>query len=139
MTGRAFVDTNVVVYAYELKASDRQATARSLLCQGLAQETAVLSTQVLSEFYVVVTRKSADPLTPEQARRAVDALAPMLAVGQDLTLVRRAIDAHTEYGLSYWDGLIVAAAERARCQRLLSEDLNPGQRYFGIPVENPFA
>ena len=61
---------------------------------------------------------------------------PVVAV--DLPLVRSAVDASQRYGISYWDALIIAAAERAGCTRILSEDLNSGQIYNGVPVFNPF-
>jgi len=60
-------------------------------------------------------------------------------ISPDVELVRRAIEARTQYGLHFYDGMIVAAAERARCARILSEDLNAGQEYFGITVANPFV
>ena len=59
-------------------------------------------------------------------------------IGVDLSLVRRAIDTSQRYGISYWDGLIIAAAERAGCTRLISQDLNAGQSYNGVMVVNPF-
>jgi predicted nucleic acid-binding protein len=69
----------------------------------------------------------------------LDALRPIKTVIPDLDLVRRAIEAHDQYAIHFYDGMIVAAAERAGCARIWSEDLNAGQRYFDIPVENPFG
>ena len=60
-------------------------------------------------------------------------------VAVDGVMVDRAIDTHRQYQISYWDGLIIAAAERAECMTLLSEDLSAGQAYHGLRVENPFA
>jgi predicted nucleic acid-binding protein len=68
----------------------------------------------------------------------LDALAPIPLILPDAELVRRAIRVRSEYGLHFYDGMIVAAAERGGCSRIWSEDLNAGQSYFGIAVENPF-
>jgi predicted nucleic acid-binding protein len=69
----------------------------------------------------------------------LDAIAPIPLVIPDGEMVRRAVDARAEYGIHFYDGMIVAAAERAGCAFIWSEDLNPGQAYFGVRVENPFA
>jgi predicted nucleic acid-binding protein len=69
----------------------------------------------------------------------LDALWPIRAIASDAEMVRRAVEAKAEYGLHFYDGMIVAAAERGGCGRIWSEDLNPGQQYFGVAVENPFA
>jgi predicted nucleic acid-binding protein len=68
----------------------------------------------------------------------LNALAPIPVVAPDGDLVQRAVEVHAKYGLRFYDGMIVAAAERGGCQRIWSEDLNAGQHYFGIIVENPF-
>ena len=69
---------------------------------------------------------------------ALAAFGPIRIVTPDASLVRRAIEAHSKYGIHFYDGMIVAAAERAGCARIWSEDLNAGQKYFGVVVENPF-
>lgn len=69
----------------------------------------------------------------------LDALAPIRVVAPDAEMVQRAVAAHARYGVHFYDGMIVTAAERAGCKRIWSEDLNVGQTYFGIRVENPFA
>ncbi|MBV9299730.1 MAG: PIN domain-containing protein [Verrucomicrobia bacterium] len=69
----------------------------------------------------------------------LDALSPIKVIPPDGGLVRRAVEARAAFGLHFYDGMILAAAERGGCKRLWSEDLNDGQQYFGVTVENPFT
>jgi predicted nucleic acid-binding protein len=78
-------------------------------------------------------------MRPEEVKIALDALGPLKLVGLDHGVVRRAVEARAAYGIHFYDGMIVAAAERGGCKRILSEDLNPGQKYFQVIVENPFV
>ena len=96
-----------------------------------------MSTQVLQEFFVVATRKLG--VEAPHARRKVELLAAMDVVRIDPTDVLAAIDLHRLHALSFWDALIVRCAQKAGCKRLLTEDLNPGQMFDGVRVENPFA
>jgi predicted nucleic acid-binding protein len=123
MNDKAFLDTNILVYAYDQYDPQKQKKAQSLLTDGMEQENIVLSVQVLGEFFNVVTRHIISVLSIQDI---------------DLTMVNRAIDTHKMYQISYWDSLIIAAAERAECKSILSEDLNDGQTYHGIQVSNPF-
>jgi predicted nucleic acid-binding protein len=102
-------------------------------------ESLVVSTQVLQEFYVVTTRKLSKPLSEERAEAAVRGIAKLDVVGVDTSLVFAAIDTSRTARISLWDALIVEAAGRAGCDRVLSEDLNPGQAIRGVAIENPFA
>lgn len=79
------------------------------------------------------------PLSAEEAEQVIDLLGILPVVEIDLKLVRRALSTHKESQISYWDSLIVAAAERAGCTKILSEDLNAGQIYQGVRVEDPFG
>ncbi len=100
-----------------------------------------MSVQVLGEFFNIVTRRIPSPLSIEQADRAIGSIAslPTLDVLDiDMAMVRRAIATHSRYGTNYWDSLIIAAAERAACSTILSEDYNSGQSYHGILAVNPF-
>lgn len=137
MTARAFVDTNVLVYAFDTAEPVRRARAVDLLEQ-LAGSFA-LSTQVLGEFYVTVTRKLSNPLSPEDAAEAVAALAPRATIAIETVLVQTAIRTSVAEQISYWDSLIVEAAASAGCERVLTEDLNDGQIISGVRIENPFA
>jgi len=138
MSDRLFLDTNILVYAYDSSEPEKQAKAQTLLIQGIERENTVISAQVLGEFFVVVTRRIQMPLSVEQAEQVIDLLSILPAVEVDLKLVRRAISIHKESQISYWDSLIVSAAERAGCTKILSENLNAGQAYHDVRVENPF-
>ena len=124
--------------SYDASAAAKQAVAREALACGLADGTCVVSTQVLCEFYVVVTQKISARMSADEARTLIDLLAAMHVVETDVPLIRRAIDTQQRHRLPFWDALIVAAAERAGCERILSEDLGSGQTYGSVTVENPF-
>lgn len=136
MIAKCFIDTNVVIYAADLDAGARGARARELL-QGLKHaHTLVLSAQVLREFFYAATRKlRMDPLI---ARDMVRELSALDVVPEDAALVEEAIEISVLDRISFWDALIVAAAVRARCSTLLTEDLNHGQLIGGVRIENPF-
>jgi len=138
MSDKVFLDTNVLVYAYDQSEPEKQARAQALLSWGIEREKAVLSTQVLGEFFVVVTRKIQFPIPVDQVAEVVNLLSILPVVEIDLKLVRQAIAVHEDLQISYWDALIVTAAARVGCQKILSEDLNAGQSYCGVRVENPF-
>jgi predicted nucleic acid-binding protein len=137
MSASAFLDTNVLVYLFDHDEPAKRQRAREILESAKPGELA-LSSQVLSEFYVTVTRKLGHPLDETLAAQAVDWLGLLSVVSTDTTLVKSAIDTSRSSQLSYWDGLIVAAAARAGCERLLTEDLNDGQEIGPVHVENPF-
>lgn len=138
MTDRRFLDTNVLVYAFDSHAPLKQRRAQDLLAEALETETGVISTQVLSEFYVVVTSRVKPALSSRDAEEIIRQFAGFHTLDIDRALVMRAIETQRHYAISYWDALILAAAERGRCSVLLSEDLNHGQTYHGIRVVNPF-
>ena len=141
MADRDFFDTNVLVYAVDQRDPEKQARSRALLTEAIENNTGALSTQVLSEFFTVSTsrRRVPQPLSPTDARLIVEQVSVMPVIAVDLSMVRRAIDTSQRYGIAYWDGLIIAAAERAGCARLFSEDLNAGQSYNGVLAVNPFS
>jgi predicted nucleic acid-binding protein len=138
MKDRVFLDTNILVYAYDRHDPRKQGVAQSLLIDGIESESAALSVQVLGEFFSVVTRQIKQPMTPDEAKEAIELFSNLLIQEIDLALVERAIDTHRIYRISYWDALIVSAAERAGCKRILSEDLNDGQLYHSLAISNPF-
>jgi predicted nucleic acid-binding protein len=132
-----FLDTNVLVYAYDSGDSHKQRVAQGLVRRALAGDIMV-STQVLAEFAVTLLHNMAPAARPGDVTAVLDALGPIRVVVPDADIVRRAVEAHAEYGVHFYDGMIVAAAERGGCGRIWSEDLNAGQEYFGIAVKNPF-
>lgn len=137
MTGRSFVDTNVLVYRIDRADPDKRVIARRLL-RDATPGSLVLSTQVLQEFYVVTTRKLAHPLSQDEAARAVDQLSELPVVAVDREFVRAAIRISRGAQLSPWDSLIVQAAVAGGCERILTEDLQHGALVEGVRVENPF-
>jgi predicted nucleic acid-binding protein len=137
MNGPDFLDTNIFVYAYAPADARKQKIAQGIVGKALSGE-GVASTQVMAEFAATLLHKVAPPMRPAEVLIALDALGPMTVVHPDHGMVRRAVEARVAYGIHLYDGMIVAAAERAGCKRILSEDLNAGQKYFQIPVENPF-
>jgi predicted nucleic acid-binding protein len=137
MTERTFVDTNVWVYAIDGADPVKRARALGLLAP-TPEADFVVSTQVLIEFYVVVTRKLTVPLEEAVAQAMVDDLARLPVIAADAQLVVAAIARSREWRISLWDALIVHAAEVSGCGRLLSEDLAHGAVYGSVQVENPF-
>jgi predicted nucleic acid-binding protein len=135
---RAFVDTNIWVYAIDGTDPAKQARAQAVLVPSAGSDF-VVSTQVMAEFYVVATRKLATPLSEDHASAIVEQLARLPVVTTDAQLVTDAIAGSRAWGISLWDALIVRAAEVAGCGRILSEDLSDGALYGSVRVENPFA
>lgn len=138
MSDKEFIDTNVLVYAYDRHDLAKHARAQEIVQRGIENESAVLSVQVLGEFFNVVTRRIPNPLSVEEAETVIDLLSILQVVEIDTDMVRQAIAIYERYGIAYWDALIVTAAERAGCSRILSEDMNAGQAYHDMVVVNPF-
>jgi len=136
MSARAFVDTNVFVYLFDADAPDKKAVAGRLLREEAGR--LVLSTQVLKEFYVTVTRKLAKPLPEDEALNATRALGELPVVQVDAETIYAAISLSQRHRLSFWDALVIRAAVTGGCEVLLSEDLQHGQEVDGVRVENPF-
>jgi predicted nucleic acid-binding protein len=133
---RVFVDTNVFLYAEDEDAGPKRDRARSLLTELLGSGQAVISTQVLQEFFVVATRKLGLPA--EKARQRVELLSQLDVVVIRSELVLGAVDLHRLHALSFWDALVLRCAAVAGCGRLLTEDLAHGQVIDGVRIENPF-
>jgi predicted nucleic acid-binding protein len=138
MSAPDFLDTNVLVYAYDPSDTRKQSIAQTILERALAGE-GLASTQVLSEFAVSLLYKLTPRAQPDEVAEILDSLHSIKLIGSDHSMVRRAVEACASYGIHFYDGLIVAAAERGGCKRILSEDLSAGRKYFQIPVENPFS
>jgi predicted nucleic acid-binding protein len=134
---RVFVDTNVVLYASDRNAGDKRLRARAVLAPLFRERRAVISTQVLQEFFSVATRKF--KVSAEQARKNVQKLSRLDVIVVRPELILGAIDLHRLHSLSFWDALVIKSASIAGCGRVLSEDLDSGQVIDGITVENPFA
>jgi predicted nucleic acid-binding protein len=133
-----FVDTNVLVYAHDRADPVKQATATAVLEELWASREGCLSTQVLQEFYVVATRKFDPPMSRNAAREIVSLYGVWPLVSVDLPLILLASDLEQRHRLSFWDALIVEAAQRAGATRVVTEDLQHGRRLAGLRIENPF-
>jgi predicted nucleic acid-binding protein len=134
---KAFFDSNILVYLFDTSAPAKQRRAREILTQHTLAGETLLSTQVLQEFYVVVTRKLASPLDPEAAYQAVRELAVMPSVRVDIPLILSAIQLSRGKSLSFWDGLIVQSALEGGASILYSEDMQDGQVFGTLRIKNP--
>ena len=128
-----------LVYLFDADAPEKKKTAQRLLEEETALGRAILSTQVLQEFYVTVTRKLAEPLSPETAESVVRNLAELTLIPIDAGLVLSAIGLSRLQGFSFWDALIISTALAGGAKRLLTEDLQHGQIIEGMRMENPFV
>jgi predicted nucleic acid-binding protein len=136
MNDRVFVDTNIFVYADDKAARTKRARARRVLSELIRTRRAVVSTQVMQEYFAAATRKLGLP--PERARIRVERLNRLDVVIVRPELILGAIDLCRLHALSFWDALVVRSASAAGCGRLLSEDLQDGQTIDGVRIENPF-
>jgi predicted nucleic acid-binding protein len=138
MSVRSFVDTNLLVYAHDRSTGVKNEVSRELIRSLWQERAGVVSTQVLQELYVNVRRKASAPLSAREAREVIEDYLRWPIVVNDAASVLRAIDLEERHSLSFWDALIVQAAQQADVTRLLSEDLGHGMRYGSVVVENPF-
>lgn len=136
--GRAFVDTNVLLYAHDASETAKQPVARAAL-QGLWRDrNGVISTQVLQEFYVASTRKLPRPLSRTEVREIIDLYSTWPVITVDPTVILSATRVEEDPQISFWDALILESARIAGAELLLTEDLQHGQVIQGVRVENPF-
>jgi predicted nucleic acid-binding protein len=138
MTGRTFVDTNVLIYAHDVDAGAKHQTAQAILRELWSERTGTLSIQVLQEFYVNVTRKIPRPISRQSARMVVTTYTAW-CVDTTPAEIATAFQIEDASKIGFWDALIVASALKSGAERIVSEDLNAGQLIAGILVENPFA
>lgn len=138
MTDKVFIDTNVLVYAYDISAKKKHEVAVSVIENLWYSGTGILSTQVLSEFFVVVTRKIPNPLSVNIAKSIIkDFLTwDVIPIYEDSVL--DAIEIFQKYNLSFWDAMIVESALRGGASLLLSEDFSDGMEIEKLKIQNPF-
>jgi predicted nucleic acid-binding protein len=134
---KVFIDTNIVVYANDPRDPEKRARATERIRRAMHDDLGVVSTQVLQEYAVVAVAKLHQD--PEVILRQLLLLESLEVVLITPALIRRALELQWRYRIQYWDASILAAAEHARCAVLLSEDLNPGQLYANVRVENLLA
>jgi predicted nucleic acid-binding protein len=136
MRVKAFLDTNVLIYAVSSSLAESAKKERAL--ELIVQTDFGLSAQVLQEFYVNVTRKIAKPLTPDAAVALLEELRHFPMVPTDYPLIVAGAEVSLRFGISYWDGAIIAAAECLGATTLYTEDLSHGQHYGSVQAVNPF-
>lgn len=140
MTGKALIDTNILVYAYDLSESEKQQKSLTVLDRLVMLDSAVVSSQVLSEFFTTVTRKIPRPLTLEDAEKRVTQFCqiwPVLQVNE--MIIFEAIRGVKTHKFSYWDALIWATARLNQVGTLLSEDFSHDSYVEGVRFVNPLA
>jgi len=136
MTAPFFVDTNILVYADDRHDSRKQEVSQELLHSALTGRNAHLSTQVLSEFFQVAVKKLGLPAA--SVRRRVEIYSALNVFQPTVDDLLAAIDLFRLHSLSFWDALIIRAAQASGCRILYSEDLQHGRRYDGLEIVNPF-
>ena len=139
MIGPVFVDTNVFVYRHDLSDLAKQEIAEEWIELLVRTRSGRLSYQVLQELYATLTRPRGQSFGRSEARDIVEALSVWRPIGVDHAVLQRAWLAEERYQISWWDSLIVAAAQASKCQILLTEDLQAGQEFHGVRVVDPFA
>ena len=137
-TATIFVDTNVLLYAFDTSAAKKRSQALDLLRDLWRSGTGCLSVQVLQEFYVNATRKLPNPLSQETAKRIVATLSRWEFHAPKAEDVLAAIDLQQAAQISFWDAMVVRSAGMLGCRTLYSEDLNAGQTLAGVAIVNPF-
>lgn len=134
-----FVDTNVLLYAYDSSAGERHERARALVTRLAHSRQGAISVQVLQEFYVNAVHKIACPLAPDAAQDRLRAFSRWPVHSPLSGDVIAAAQLAERYQLSFWDALIAHSAQQMHCALLWSEDLNDGERINGVEVRNPFT
>jgi len=136
MAATTFLDTNILICSADRADPAKQQTAIALIAEHATQRTGVISTQVLQEFYSAATRKLGIP--PAVAKKHLQDFQIFDIVQVSPRTIEQGIDASVLHNISFWDGLIIAAASTANATELLSEDLNHTQTIEGIKIRNPF-
>lgn len=139
MSAKFFLDTNIMVYTFDVRAPKKKERAQELVEQALRTHEGVVSTQVVQEFLNVATTKFAIPLKLSDAQQYLqDVLNPLCSVFPSIDLYRQALVLQQDTKYSFYDALIIGGALQAGCEALYSEDLQHGQQIRGLQVLNPF-
>ncbi|MFT4242638.1 MAG: PIN domain-containing protein [Acidovorax sp.] len=139
MSAADFLDSNVVVYAFDAAGGEKSSIASGIINTALRQGNAIISFQVVQETLNVIGRKFSRVATPKDRKVALEqVLVPLWRIHPSPALYARGLGIQERYGFSFYDSLIVAAALEGGCTRLLSEDMQHGQQIEGLRVENPF-
>jgi predicted nucleic acid-binding protein len=135
---KAFIDTNIIIYAYDVTAGKKHETARIIITGLWDSGLGVISTQVLQEFFVNVVQKIPKPIDKQQAKEIVRDLLKWHVVVNTGDSIIDAIDICLRFGYSFWDSMIIEAAIKGGATVLISEDLQDGQVVSGVTIKNPF-
>ena len=138
MNGKTFVDTNILIYAHDKDAGNKHTIALELIKDLWEKRTGIMSTQVLQEFYINVTKKIPRPIKPLEAREIIKSYLCWDIRENTPSSVIRASEIEEKYRISFWDAMIVVAAYEAKADIVLTEDMNAGQTIEGILIKNPF-
>lgn len=134
---KSFVDTDILIYAHDRTAGPKHELARQLLEKLWSTGQGVVSTQVLQELWVNLRRRVAPPLSTQEIRSLIEDYLSWEVVVNTPESILAALEIEERYQLSYWDALVLQAAESCGAAVLYSEDLNAGQRYGAVEVVNP--
>jgi predicted nucleic acid-binding protein len=134
---KSFVDTNIIVYAYDITAGEKHTTAKKVIMNLWRSGRGLVSTQIIQELYVTLTRKIPRPLKTAQANEIIEDTLTWDLVVNDGESTLQAIALETQEKLSFWDALVIVAAARGGAETLLSEDLPAGRTIAGVRIVNP--
>ncbi len=139
MSDRYFLDTNIFVYAFDETAPAKSRKADELIRAAIAAHTGLVSYQVVQEFFNAAFKRFTPPLSLVEAEQYLGAVfRPLLSVHSSQALYLEALQLHSRWRLAWYDSLIVAAALQAKCSVLYTEDMQHGQRFGDLEIENPF-
>jgi len=135
---KVFIDTNIIIYAYDVTAGRKHETASTIITDLWDSGLGVISTQVLQEFFVNVVQKIPKPIDKQQAKEIVRDFLKWHVVVNTGDSIIDAIDICSRFGYSFWDSMIIEAAIKGGAAVLISEDLQGGQVLSGVTIKNPF-
>jgi predicted nucleic acid-binding protein len=134
-----FVDTNILVYAYDISAGEKHARAAAIIRDLWKSGRGIISTQVLQEFFVTVTKKIAKPLDSSAAKQILKDYLAWKTIVVNGGLILEAVDILIEHRYSFWDSVIIVSAIEGGAGILLSEDLSDRQKIKTLAIKNPFS
>jgi predicted nucleic acid-binding protein len=139
MNGKFFLDTNIFVYSFDRKARSKMRRAMQLIREGVATRKAVISYQVVQEFFNVALRRFEQPMHVAEAEKYLSTIfRPLLTVHSSESLLAQALRLCEGHRLAWYDALIISAALESQCSILYSEDLQHGRRFGDLQIKNPF-
>ncbi|MEW6410736.1 MAG: PIN domain-containing protein [Nitrospirota bacterium] len=135
---KVFLDTNIIIYAYDVSAGKKHEIAKKIVMDLWDSRLGVISTQVLQEFFVTITKKIPKPIEIKLAKEIMRDLLKWDVVVNDGGSILEATGIHALHKYPFWDSQIIQSAIRGGASLLLSEDLSDGQTVDGVEIKNPF-